>query len=279
MIDVKWLFEADPVDIDETQRMRAAVDELGLESKEIKTIQLFSGLGDLYPNNEDACVFFFGSLQMARKILREKKWKPGAFLTLDNYRCQAYYPDMERFLFNTPYTILPLDRLLAVGNELERQYGGHGCLFIRPDSGFKTFTGQVFELDAIEADFHKLMGFYDLSMPTLVLVSSPKNIEHEYRLFVVDDQVVAGTTYRKNRRLEVSPDVPDEVYAFARRVLSETTYRPDPAWVMDICEDCDDQLWVLEIGSISCCGIYGADARAIVKAMTGLLQRSANEKP
>lgn len=273
MIDVKWLFEADPIDIDETQRMRAAVEELGLESKDIKTIQLFSGLGQLYPDNEDTCVFFFGSLQMARKILREKKWKPGAFLTLDNYRCQAYYPDMERFLFNTPNTMLPLNRMLATREQLEKQYGGHGCIFVRPDSGFKTFTGSVFEIDTIQAEFDKLRGFYEFPTSAMVLVSSPKNIQHEYRLFVVDDQVVAGSTYRKNRKSSISAYVPDEVYAFARHVLDETTYRPDPAWVLDICEDNDGKLWVLEIGSISCCGIYGADARPIVKALTELLQR------
>lgn len=273
MIDVKWLFEADPIDVEETQRMRSAVEELGLESREIKTIQLFSGLGNLYPDTEESCVFFFGSLQMARKILREKKWKPGAFLTLENYRCEAYYPHMESFLFNTPYTLLPLNRMLATREKLEEQYGGHGCLFVRPDSGFKTFTGQIFELGTIQAEFDKLRGFYEFPTSALVLVSSPKNIKNEYRMFVVDDKVVAGSTYRKNRKSAVSPDVPDEVYTFTRTVLAETTFRPDPAWVIDICEDNDGKLWVLEIGSISCCGIYGADARPIVKALTELLQK------
>jgi hypothetical protein len=274
MTDVKWLFEADPIDVDETQRMRAAVEELGLESREIKMIQFFSGLGDIYPDNEDTCVFFFGSLQMARKILREKKWQPGAFLTLENYRCETYYPNMGGFLFNTPHTLLPLDRMLAARKDLEEQYGdGNGCLFIRPDSGFKTFTGQVFEMDTMQAEFDKLRSFYEFPTSTLVLVSSPKNIRHEYRMFVVDDQVVTGSAYRKNRRLAISSNVPDEVYAFTRAVLAETTFRPDPAWVIDICEDDNGKLWVLEIGSISCCGIYGADAMTIVKAITELLRK------
>ena len=273
MTDANWLFEADPIDIDETQRMRAAVEELGLVSKDIKTIQLFSGLGNIYPDNEDTCVFFFGSLQMARKILREKKWRPGAFLTLHNYRCEAYYPNMEQFLFNTPYTLLPLSRMMATLGELEELYGCEGCLFVRPDSGFKTFTGQVFEVGIIQAEFDKLRGFYDFPMSTMVLVSSPKNIRHEYRMFVVDDEVVAGSTYKKDRRSVVSPDVPDEVYDFTRKVLAETKFRPDPAWVIDVCEDGDGQLWVLEIGSISCCGIYGADAMAIARAVSELLKR------
>jgi len=272
MTDVKWLFETDPIDIDETERMRAAVEELGLESKGIKIIHLFSGLGDFYPDN--TCVFFYGSLQMARRILREKKWNPGAFLTLENYRCEIYYPHMENFLFNTPYKILPLDRVIASKKELEEQYGGgHGCLFIRPDSGFKTFTGKVFSTDTLESEFDQLMGFYGFLKSTLALVSSPKNIKREYRMFVVDDKVVAGSTYRRNRRSSISPDVPYEVYTFTRTVLAETTFRPDPAWVIDICEDEDGKLWVLEIGSISCCGIYGADAMAIVKALTELLQK------
>ena len=275
MSDVKWLFEADPIDIEETERMRAAVRELGLECKDIKTIQLFSGLGDLYPDNEDTCVFFFGSLQMARKIVREKKWRPGAFLTLENYRCEVYYPHMERFLFNTPYTLLPLDQALATKEELEAKYGGHGCLFIRPDSGFKTFTGQVFEMKTMQEEFEKLMSFYDFPASTKVLVSSPKDIKNEYRIFVVDGAIVAASRYRKNRKLDVSRTVPGDVHELVYEVMEEFTFRPDPAWVIDVCEDSDGKLWILEIGSISCCGIYGAKAKAIVEGITNLLRKTS----
>jgi hypothetical protein len=278
MKEVSWLFEADPLDVDETQRMRAAVSDLGLKHKEINRIQLFSGLGDPYPDTEDSCVFFFGSLQIARKILRDKKWNPGVFLTLENYLCQAYYPHMEPFLFNTPYSLLPLDEMLATRHALDRQFGGHGCIFVRPDSGFKTFTGEVFEVETIQADFHGLQDFSYLPGSTLVLVSSPKNIKREYRMFVVDDRVVAGSAYRRNRKLAMDPKVPEEVYAFTRTVLAETTYRPDPAWVIDICEDDGGKLWVLEIGSISCCGIYSANAKSIVKALTELLRDGPSKK-
>jgi hypothetical protein len=270
-MSVRWLFEENPVDPEETGKMRDAAKTLGLETANYRLIQLFSGLGDPFPDTPDTTVFFFGSLQMARKIKREKKWRPGAWLTLDNYLCSNYCLPFGPFMFNMPFSLMRFENLISKRYELDEKYGGHGCLFIRPDSGFKPFTGTVFDVNDLQAKFNLMDSFQDVHGDTIVMVSSPKTITAEWRLFIVGEKIVAGSRYRLSGRFSTSPDVPSEIIEFGTQVLAKTTYRPDPGWTMDICTDADGKPWLLEIGSLSCSGIYDADAMAVVLAVTGIL--------
>lgn len=101
--DVKWVFEDFPVDEEETSRLKDAVSRLGMNYKVIDTIDYFKGVPNVYPDSDKECVVFYGSLQIGRKILREKKWFPGVWLNLENYKCSTYYPEFYKYLFNTPY--------------------------------------------------------------------------------------------------------------------------------------------------------------------------------
>ena len=93
-----------------------------------------------------------------------------------------------------------------------------------------------------------------------VVVAEPVGISHEWRLFIVDGRASSGSHYRSRHRLDVSPDVPDEVIVFAEETAA--TWSPAPVFVLDICQS-GDQLFVLEVNCFHSSGFYAADVRKI----------------
>lgn len=61
---------------------------------------------------------------------------------------------------------------------------------------------------------------------------------------------------------------------YAQEVVDKTKFDPDPAWTLDVCEvgsiKGPPELKVLEIGSLSCAGFYGANAESIIAAVNAV---------
>jgi hypothetical protein len=87
----------------------------------------------------------------------------------------------------------------------------------------------------------------------------------EWRLVVAGDAVVAASAYFVDGVLSPSPVCPAPVREFAERMLADVRWRPDPLFVMDVCE-CEGRFYLLEFNSFSCSGFYRCDLRAVVSA-------------
>ncbi len=61
-----------------------------------------------------------------------------------------------------------------------------------------------------------------------MVISSPKSIGKEWRLFVAHDQVFASSQYADQGQVAKQSGCPGEVLDFAERILSEVSWRPDP---------------------------------------------------
>lgn len=278
MTDVKvhWLFDDTYITDREAMRLREAIHRQGMEAREIRRIDLISGVRDPYP--PDACVVFHGPVQATMSILRTRKWRPGAWLTEHNYRCSTYYPHFERFLLNVPYELCSLGTLtLSRNKEILCRYAVWNRVFLRPDSGLKPFTGTV--VDLVDPDMSLASICYSRDKDEMVLVSRPKRIMSEWRIFIVEEEIITGTRYLTDGETDMSPDVPEEVYSFVREILAATTFRPDPAFSMDVCSDPDGRLRLLEINGLSGAGIYEANADKIVQAASRLASKTYSSKP
>ena len=106
---------------------------------------------------------------------------------------------------------------------------------------------------------------WDLNEDTEILVAPASRIDYEWRMFVVDNEVVSGSQYRKNHVLKKSSDVPEEVYDYVRECIE--IWQPAPFFVMDICQVNKD-LNILEIGDFHSAGWYESDKKAIIKAVS-----------
>mgnify|MGYP001316882996 CR=1 FL=1 len=289
-IDLIWLLEEDIFHENQENLQQAIVDngdhfascryvpcEGGLESPTME-------IGD--HDRSELVLFGYGSLQMVRYIRSRSKLRNyiDTFCNLDELRCQYYYPRLKPFLFQQDYIFLPFGEIADRKDWLLKHIGAEGQIFIRPDDGYKTFTGKLVSEETWEKDL-ELLGFYDVTPEHLCVLAAPRNVGKEWRFVVgheyqvdmnpnLHDHIIASTCYMDKGKLLEQPtnQAPDYVCEFVERVLKEVDYHPDPIWTIDICESKSGELYVLEVGSLSCSGYYGCDLPSIVKAVSDLFK-------
>ena len=208
----------------------------------------------------DACVVFRGTLALMRHIEANRRWRPGGWCMFRNLACSTYYAHFGSFLLNREYTLLPIAEAVRLADKLFARYASSGQVFVRPDSVDKCFNGTLTDRSTFT---HKFLGTA-FDPETLIIVARAKDLTREWRLIVVNDQVIAGSQYRDGDGHKETMQCPDEVLSFAATVLESVPWRPAPVFIMDIC-DSEDGLRLLELNSFGCSGYYLADLRIIVE--------------
>jgi len=279
----KWLVEADIFE-DNSDKLVEIVKRKGMDIKILKYIpfdeDLVSRVSEMY--DEGDCVIFYGSLNFGRK-LKQTTFVPGVYLNEKAFECTSYYPVLNALLLHHyDYMMLPYGDLVNFKERLFKHFGDK--IFIRPNSGFKEFTGMIVEKDKFE-DCIELAGFYDVEPNLLVLISSVENILKEWRFVIVDGKVISGSLYRdwsapaKHAKSSPTRDYvlshshslwegcKDDI-AWKTAQKAADIYNPDRCWTIDVAMNEIGLYSVLEIGCFSCAGLYGNDLDKVVDAVS-----------
>lgn len=273
MTQVKWLIESD-VFQGEDQLIIDALIRKGIEYKLCEFGITYDELALTIFNPND-CVVVHGSLQLGRAVQRNTRWVPGVYCNLPKFECIYYYPRFGEHLLNYDYVILPFGTLKNKRKWIEKQFGDQGCVFLRPSSGFKTFTGQVIEFCEWDREMRNMS--FKIDPEGLVLISKPIEIIKEWRL-VVSNHVVASSQYKEGKgliRLTGSDlvkinNTPQHILDYGEDILHTVKFNPDNIWTMDICETASGEIKVLEVGSFSCAGLYACDPDPIIDEVNSL---------
>jgi hypothetical protein len=289
----KWLVEKG-LFLDTEVNLIETLKRLQIDYKFIQYIpfddDLIGRCQKIFP--KDDCIIFYGSLNFGRK-LKKLSWIPGVYLDETKYRCTSYYPIFGNLLIHKDYIMMPYGDLLRRKEFLFKTFGSNGHIFIRPDSGYKEFTGNVLSYDGFE-DGVKLAGFYDVEPNLLVLVSDVKSIINEWRFVVVNQEIISGSLYRKwdqPEKINIGTTTRDYVLLNSRSVkeiCSDNTalqfakecaklYNPEVAWTMDVAQLEDGSYGLLEIGCFSCAGLYGNDLEKVVSSVTSAAESEWKE--
>ena len=212
------------------------------------------------------CVVSHGDIELVSKIHQENRWRPGAFATIQNYFCSNYVNHFGDYWLNRDYLMLPFEELKRQKQHLFDTFGIDGRIFVRPDSPLKLFTGQTASFETFDADV-EFMGFYEFPVCSLVVVSSPKTVEREWRFVAANREIVAGCLYCENGKFNSEPQIDGSAKELAGRIASEG-FMPDPVWIIDICQTADGEYHLLEIGGFSFADLYACDKSDIVDAVS-----------
>jgi hypothetical protein len=105
---------------------------------EYKQCAYINGKYEQVPYDTNDCVVLYGPIQFVRA--NSKGFTPGAFGFKNQTYTSFYMTQLPNNLFfNHDAIFLPFGLIAEKKDQLKTLYGDH--LFIRPDSGFKTFTG------------------------------------------------------------------------------------------------------------------------------------------
>lgn len=222
---------------------------------------------------DEAGVIACGTYPFARQVQLHTRWRPGAWCDLENFRCTAYYSYFGEYLLNSSYAIMAGVEAVRQRDWLFSTFGRGGRVFARPADCQKLFVGRCIALD----DFRDALAPARYDPTALVVVSSPKEIGREWRFVVAGDRVVAASRYADSGRRDVARGCPGEVREHAERILSEVSWRPDPIFMMDLCES-EDGLRLVELNGFSCSWIYECDPVAVVDAVVALAEGADNPR-
>lgn len=223
---------------------------------------------NIYPQNQ--CVLFYGSIEFAHQVnnATEDKWIPGVICTSENFLCTTYYPYFQKYLLASSSTTRKFGKLMEYKERIFNYYGTSNQIFLRPNSGDKIFTGQIITYDDFEEEL-KNLNIEGIPDDEIVIISKPRNdIDVEWRFVVADHEVITGTRYSpwRLRLREQTNDLDGRALVFAQEVVDTTQWHPDRIWCLDICHTTDDdKLYVLEINSFSCSGLYACNPKSIVE--------------
>lgn len=266
----EWWIQTNIDDVD-TSGMIAEVRKQDMEVVPLE----FSGVDRIsLPQTTAWPVVCYGSIDLVRHVRKNAPWVPGAYCDFDNMKCSTYYAHLGGHLLNKHYLMMPIGDLLrkwdnlAVSvplfNDKELAFmkptmvsESCGSVFVRPDSGTKPFTGQVIsDCNELEQIIQRI------GQEELVVVSTPKEITMEWRFVVCQGNVVTGSQYLPEEHM----NIPICVWRFAQQIASES-WQPDMCYTMDICKH-RDGLYLLEINSFSCAGLYQCYMPNVVKAVS-----------
>jgi len=144
--------------------------------------------------------------------------------------------------------------------------------FLRPDSGDKTFSGNVYysyrDLES-ELSWIKRQNISDSLM--CYLNFEPKILENEYRLVYIDHEFVDGCLYMSRGEKNVKKVLPENVKKFANSIVFEQSkdlFLNVPNLVIDIAEFHDydtPKLGLIEFNMFETASFYACDLDKIYK--------------
>lgn len=215
---------------------------------------------DELPNYEPTSnnVFVFGAVKLGR-ISNRRGWIPGSMLN-ENHDFKVYSSYYGKHLLNYDSLVCTVRDSLAV------QWRAGEEKFIRPCLDSKSFTGKLFT----ENQWMELAGFYEIDKTeifnedTPIQIASPKEIQKEIRLWIVDGKIVTGSQYKLGTLILSEEKYEKEAELFAEEMIK--IFQPAKAFVMDVCLSNGD--WkMVEINCINASGFYKANAQKLLIAL------------
>jgi hypothetical protein len=224
---------------------------------------------------DDELIIFQGSIQLFRKLKEELSCKPMGWMTDSNYLCSNYYPHFQKYLFNDKHVFTTVSGLKHNKFWFYSIFGKEALIYVRPDGGDKTFTGQLIDLQDFDKFFSS--GTRCSAKDTdMVVVSSPKNILGEWRFICTNEkEIIAMSCYQYQGQRTYIPSAPVEATKLCKEILSVGWY-PDPFFTIDICQDSDKNFWMIEMNSFTCAGMYGANKELIVKRVSEIVSKKSS---
>jgi len=261
-MQAKWLIQ-NHYDL-EGKDLIPELEKQGIEYKMVDYEPLQSGTYNHLFNAND-CVIVHSTLNMAQQLRREVAWIPGVYCNFDNMKCTTYYSHWGNFLLNNDYVMIPFMEFVRRSDEFYKMFGVDGCIFIRPNNGTKSFTGHVLPKDELESETKIINQYSNIDLDKLlIIISSPKVIDVEWRVVIADKQVVTLSQYKKDGKLNTNNDTSNYDVLKLARGMAKHDWQPDRVYTIDIALS-NGVYSLLEINSFSCSGLYNCDYSAVVK--------------
>jgi hypothetical protein len=259
----KWAISTEIFEKPGYPKLRSALDKAGIEYFHSDFNQNTRQYVDI-PYETDDCVIMYGPIQFIRT--KNKGFIPGAFGFKKDTDTSYYMNQIPlKYFFNSDAIYLPFGMIQSRKYMLQDMFGEH--IFIRPDSGFKSFTGFDVKIKDLDFELSSLKQTKNPFPNEMCLVSRAKKIHGEYRLIVCDKKIITGSQYRWDGKMDIRIDVHSDAWAFAEKIVANADWQLDTCYTVDVFLG-DDGPRIGEFNSFASSGLYNCDMDAIVEAVS-----------
>lgn len=212
------------------------------------------------------CVVIYGSIGFVKQHVKKRNFVPGAYYQEKEMDCIGYMPKMDNpSLMANHNHVFTTFRDFMDRRDFFYDIFNTNKVFIRPNSGYKTFTGLPIHTDEFDYEINTLKNLTSVVDESLILVSSCKTIAAEYRFFIVNRQVVTGSQYKLNDKLDIQTGYSQEALAVAE-LMAKNVWQPDLAYACDV-GIVNGEPKIIELNAFSCSGFYACDIPLLVDAV------------
>lgn len=220
----------------------------------------------------------YGTIEFARNVQRSIKESQRAniftFGLTPDIECLQYYPRLPtQTLLNEDVIFLPFNMFKADAKRIFEMFNTD-TLFIRPNSGFKTFTGTTISKGSFDYDVSCLEQLSGITDYTLCLISNVKDIVAEYRFVICNSQVIHSAMYSEAgvNFYDVFPSmdnsfIPDCCLELVNKIAA-WPWQADVAYVCDIAQLRSSEAKILEFNAFACAGMYTLNYKRIIERLS-----------
>lgn len=202
-------------------------------------------------------VFCWGSVKLAH-VGKEQGWSPGSFMN-DNHDYRVYAEKYGEHMLNADSQIVKFGESFTAPSYV---------FFARPCGDTKAFAGQCFIPSSweefVKTALEKKGVFSTLNEDTMIQVSSRKDIQREFRAWVVKGRVITASQYKMGTKAVHQHCSEPMVLEYAQRMAD--IYQPAEAFALDVCMT-DGGMKIVEVNCINCAGFYDTDIQKLLVAV------------
>ena len=257
MAKIHWILQSNLIRENIFNEIKAALLESEISFEEVKIIPFSDELPTIQKHEE--INIFYGSTTLVLNAYKQLGKTTGIFYDELNFNMKKYLEKWGSKMLNSDSKILTFKEIIQSNLYKNNEW------FIRPIEDDKSFSGRVMTFNEM-IDFEKELESSNnpyLTTETLIGISTPKSIEKEWRLFIVDKKVISTCRYTMNGVLSVdNSDEPEEMIEFAKKCCEE--FVPSSVFVMDIALY-NGSFFIVECNCFNDSGFYEHNIRKIIQ--------------
>lgn len=267
---INWILQKNLTKSEILVRIKSCLKAKDEIWEEVEVIPFSKELPEI--KNKESFKIIYGSTTFMLNAYKDEELRAGVFYDSTKFQMKHYVEQWGEKVLNSGGELIKLGRLKQLKSELEEQW------FIRPNEDSKEFSGRVATLRELQSWSERIfeLKLPDLNEETEVWISEPKRIKKEWRLFVVDDEIISSSRYMKEGKLDTSStDIPREMIAFAKELIR--AYRLADIYVMDIAE-IREGYKLIECNCFNGTGFYQHEIERIIESINNLIRRKIENK-